>query len=1145
MAFHRSPAAQYFLESQKKAGSYSKDDKSSEQKVVEWINEASLSTDANRKIELLRMVQEFIIHKEPHILDNFLHEVVGFQIDKNAEVRKFIVGFIEEACKKDSELLPKVVPNLQMLLQDSCAQVQKRVIQAASQVYRCTLNWVCKATHITEQMKAVWLMMCNIKKAIVDLVDSDNDGIRTHTVKFLETLVLCQTYPEEDSLQRENDFSLEDIPLGMKIARRRKLEEEALTLFSLMVKFHGSEHISSVNLMTCMGSLTLIAKMRPTFMGKVVAALETLHMNLPPTLSKSQVSSVRKHLKLQLLNLLKHPKAADYLNNITTLLTDLGATYNEVMKAYPKDVPVRRKSSKRPAQAESESAKKLKVEEIKKEAAEDSGGEEERRGVAPSSSQTAPVTETSIDLTEKYIVERLSPEFTADLVIMAMNKLPDSMPSVFSATYTPIAAAGTQGQIRHVARLLATQIAVAGLGPGNAATKGKTPWKDFGKKRPLEEDDDEEEEASASMAVDDPKTANLPAVIQMPSKRSRRSLKLNEITKPLTRENREAMSVAAVKRILVSEKRAIAGGVLSLRCKMVATMATSFNPVIRQAILDHILSDVKNNLLLGLSCLYEEYAYLQSFKRLPSALIPDQKKRDQNYGNLLKSFVETLINKNDLKERDMLLFRLFLEAPLITDEVVEILKQLSSRDVIGLTILQELVIRRPPKQIVYLNALLTYTSHESTEIRGTAISYIVMLYDRGELRSIIEEYSVMYLDFLRLPLPPPLLFGVEQGRTKPDDLAWHEDAIKACLYLYLVLLPTNHKLIHELARVYVQTIPDIKRIILRLVEVPVRGMGMDSPQLLSLVEDCPKGSETLVTRIIHILTDKGTPSPELVAKVRELYQTRVSDVRFLIPVLNGLTKKEVIAALPKLIKLNPIVVKEVFNRLLGTHAEAGHSSPVSPAELLIALHNIDPTKCELKTVIKATSMCFAEKSAYTQEVLAVVMQNLMEISPLPTLLMRTVIQSLSLYPRLIGFVINILQRLILKQVWKQKKVWEGFIKCCQRTKPQSFQVLLQLPATQLADVFDNSPDLKQPLLNHVMSFTDNQRAHIPQTVMDIIMGPDQPIYPMYTVKNEPMSPPELMIDIKDEPSDEAKLKAAQHHPEPVQPNVEPAPPGAD
>jgi symplekin len=61
-------------------------------------------------------------------------------------------------------------------------------------------------------------------------------------------------------------------------------------------------------------------------------------------------------------------------------------------------------------------------------------------------------------------------------------------------------------------------------------------------------------------------------------------------------------------------------------------------------------------------------------------------------------------------------------------------------------------------------------------------------------------------------------------------------------------------------------------------------------------------------------------------------------------------------------------------------------------------------------------MCFADKQAYTQEVLAVVMQHLMEVTPLPTLLMRTVIQALSLYPRLIGFVMNILQRLILKQV---------------------------------------------------------------------------------------------------------------------------------
>jgi len=35
----------------------------------------------------------------------------------------------------------------------------------------------------------------------------------------------------------------------------------------------------------------------------------------------------------------------------------------------------------------------------------------------------------------------------------------------------------------------------------------------------------------------------------------------------------------------------------------------------------------------------------------------------------------------------------------------------------------------------------------------------------------------------------------------------------------------------------------------------------------------------------------------------------------------GYVQKEVVAALPKLIKLNPVVVKEVFNRLLGVHSE--------------------------------------------------------------------------------------------------------------------------------------------------------------------------------------------------------------------------------
>lgn len=97
--------------------------------------------------------------------------------------------------------------------------------------------------------------------------------IRTQAVKFLEGVVLIQTYPDPDSQQLAEDFSLEDIPLTLKIARRRKLEEEAKHVMDLLIKFHGSPHVSSVNLMTTMGSLALIAKTRPQFMSVVIQGI--------------------------------------------------------------------------------------------------------------------------------------------------------------------------------------------------------------------------------------------------------------------------------------------------------------------------------------------------------------------------------------------------------------------------------------------------------------------------------------------------------------------------------------------------------------------------------------------------------------------------------------------------------------------------------------------------------------------------------------------------------------------------------------------------------------------------------------------------------------------------------------------------------
>lgn len=120
---------------------------------------------------------------------------------------------------------------------------------------------------------------------------------------------------------------------------------------------------------------------------------------------------MRKHLKLQLLNLLKLPASLDFHNNITTLLTDLGATYQEVVKAYPKPEEIRKYKQKR-LQESSHSdipSKKLKLEQDFDDNDPDSEFMDDKKKM-----------ETAVDITERFIAERLSAEFATQLVMSSM-----------------------------------------------------------------------------------------------------------------------------------------------------------------------------------------------------------------------------------------------------------------------------------------------------------------------------------------------------------------------------------------------------------------------------------------------------------------------------------------------------------------------------------------------------------------------------------------------------------------------------------------------------------------------------------------------------------------------------------------------------
>ncbi|XP_017776938.1 PREDICTED: symplekin [Nicrophorus vespilloides] len=1039
-----------------------------------WYNNAIMSPqEASNN---LRKIQEVLLNKSPNLLPEYLDNILGqFTQSTNGDVKKVLVGFIEEACKYDENLMPKVTLSLLMLLNNENVALQKRVIQSIITLYRRMLIAICKASCVTEEMETAWGQMNEIKSKIIKFIDSDNDGVRTSVVKFLETVVLLQSYPDPNESSK-NDFTLEDVPLTLKIARRRKLEEEANTIFDILIKFNGSPHISSANLYICIGSLTHIGKNRPDYIEPVIHALVELTSNFPPTLSMTQVSTVKKKLKTEFISIIKHPAAHDYIEKISPILIDFGLTQNEINKMIPK-VDENRKYTKRTLSPDTQERATKKP----------------RLDIAENDPDYDLVVKQkqALEVNENFIKDKLSKNLTVELVLKGLYDVPSRMPSIFKTDYAESLKLGPAGDIGIVAKLLSEQMVEAGVGPGSKII-GKTmlikdKLENKESKKRLRDEDDEDEVKSEKLKKGKLKAPRV------------KVLKLNEITRPLDKKARETLLLGAIKRLLKADHQSNK----VIRQKIITTVAATFNDIVRENVLSYVLEDIKGHLDLALAWLYEEYSIMQGFSRIPE--LRRSSRIEQSYNTLLSSFVEAA------QSDSLTMSRLLLESPIITDQVLNQLKQVCKDEnncEWGILLLRDLVLRRPTRQLMFLNALLENITHENMVIRECTISHVVELHKCVEIRQNIEEYVRKCLEYLGTVQPPDVLFGFAQGRLAGAD-AWNDDIAKACLEGYVALLPSNQSLIHDLAKIYVQTGADTKRVILRLLEVPIRLMGMDSVELLKLVQECPKGSETLVTRVIHILTDKGPPTAQLVKRVRDLYNTRVSDVRFLIPVLNGLTKSEILAALPKLIKLNPVVVREVFNRLLGVHGD----SAITPTELLVALHILSTDQVDIKTKMKAITMCLNDKQVFTQEILAVVLQQLMEQTPLPTLLMRTVIQALGLFPRLSGFVMNILQRLILKQVWKQKVAWEGFVKCCQRTKPQSFSVLMQLPAPQLAEALTMSSDLREPLKEHLLNFNDNQRAHVPAAVQEVILGPEADskpptpvLAPVEILKTEPVEP---------------------------------------
>ena len=205
--------------------------------------------------------------------------------------------------------------------------------------------------------------------------------------------------------------------------------------------------------------------------------------------------------------------------------------------------------------------------------------------------------QSAVDITEAFIKERLEPPLVTALVMRALPRIPSEIPAQFCNSYTPIDAAGTESQIKHVSRLLAAQMTAAGIGPGVQEAIMEQERQSAAKADSDDEDKRPSTRSNAHISVIggapiDEIRSRKDKVMLMPAglvkkSSSRRALKLSDITKSLSTEEKSSLMLKATQRILNAEKAATNGGIPVMRTKIISTIGARFQATTKSAIGEH------------------------------------------------------------------------------------------------------------------------------------------------------------------------------------------------------------------------------------------------------------------------------------------------------------------------------------------------------------------------------------------------------------------------------------------------------------------------------------------------------------------------------------------------------------------------------
>ncbi|KAJ6518677.1 Symplekin tight junction protein C terminal-domain-containing protein [Mycena sanguinolenta] len=538
---------------------------------------------------------------------------------------------------------------------------------------------------------------------------------------------------------------------------------------------------------------------------------------------------------------------------------------------------------------------------------------------------------------------------------------------------------------------------------------------------------------------------------------------------------------------------------------------------LRQTLCDYIMSDFPARIRLATTWMNEEWYN----DRIQLETDPDWRPNYDAWLNQIVASYQTLLDG-----KDRTFSRFLLDLPAVPEDVLGLLRELCvdanspDRMQVGFVTLRGLVTQRPSLRSEALNVLLELTTHSDKKTRGAAINTVKTWVPNAQpMDGMVREFALQMLRKLQLQADPKAAKAngandvsmgedgedenMEDGQLPPEELVQtpylperielpaQESHVLQHVELLFALCVKVPEFLDEIFNSYPHMDITVQEAIQKLITALIRSLGSSHGKLLTLMRHCPLGAESLALRILTIFTEHGRPSAQLVALVKSLISERDLDARFLIPIIAEMDKPDIIRHLPKIVSIlngeaeNKNLVRSVFSSIVTTPPQTfgsvtsnlprvRQSELLTPAELMVLLHDAEK-EIGLQSAKEAITVCFQMTDVFRSEILAVVMQQIMDEPVLPVLFLRTVIQAVTTYKSLVGFVsTTLLSRLITKKIWTNPRLWEGFIMCAKVIAPASFGALLQLPKDQLRELVDKQPSLKSGLRDYVTKKAANK-----------------------------------------------------------------------